>query len=231
MKKFIYVYKMFLFISLIFSCSEDDTELQPQTVDKIETTLTTSKTTYQNANSGDWISITKEEFGDLSSNLLKVSKIGLEENLYPSNSEGLSGISNNSGATYSNETTATIPINSYVFAIRFYVGTGIFAQSKDNIIKVSDTNISEGYVNLGNLLPESTPVDREVFYVLKENTIITKSIGYIAINMRSANGLSIIQNDSYLTHRGFDDTVDLPFKIEGVQVVLQGLSTTEKQWN
>jgi hypothetical protein len=220
------------FIFLFISCSEDDVSTQTsQTIDKIASTLTSSKTAYQNARAGDWIPITKEEYNLLATRLNNVSKIGIDENIYPTNSLGISAISNNSGATFSNETSAIIPKDSYVFAVRFYVGTGIFAKSKDTKIKLSDTSLTDGYIDLGNLLPESTPVDREVFYVLKGNTTPTKNMGYLAINMRPPNGLSIVQNPSYISYRGLDDANTLPFKIEGLQVIFQGLSTTQKQWN
>jgi len=222
----------FLCLVMLFfiSCSSED-DSNAQFIDKLELTLSTSKSVYQNANTGDWIPITQAEYDLLMTNLNNVSKIGIDENLYPNNSLGISSISNNSGSTFSNETAATIPKNSYVFAIRFYVGTGIFARSKDNKIKISDTSITEEYIDLGNLLPESTPIDREVFYILKGNTFETKIIGYLAINMRGPNGLSIVQDPSYISHRGLDDANTLPFESEGFQVIFQGLSTTEKQWN
>ena len=203
-------------------------------VDAIEELLSTSKDAYVSASSADWIEVTKDEFEALEKQLEEVSHSGTspEDYDFDMNSTGFSlGNSDTTGRTVANISDATLPEGSYLFGIRFYVGTGIFGVCESNKVKLSETNVSVGYVDIGNPLPEKTSAEREVFFILKGNFSATMNSGYLALYYAPKNGGTLKDSSIESVHFQTGDISD--FAVNALQdftIAYQGLSTTKLQW-
>ncbi len=202
-------------------------------IDAIEGLLSTSKDAYVSASNGDWIEVTKDEFETLESQLQEVTHSGTTPADYDfiNTSTGISmGTGDSAGFTLANVSDATLPVGSYLFGIRFFVGTGIFGVCENNKVKLSETNASEGYVDIGNPFPEKTSIEREVFFVLKGNFSATTNIAHLALYFGPANGATRKDSSgfSHLQSGDITDFVNVP--TEGSTYAYQGLSTTKLQW-
>jgi len=201
--------------------------------DAIEMVLSTSKNAYIAASAGDWIEVTKEEFESLETQIEAISYSGMneEEFVFENFTTGIS-LGNNTtlGYTIANSTNATLSEGSYLFAIRFLVGTGIFGISEGNKVKLSETSVTEGYVTIGNALPEKTSEEREVFFVLKKNLIPTVNEGYLALFIAPTNGSARgnFGGSSYFQTGEITEFTRDP--LEMITQAYQGLSTTKLQW-
>lgn len=203
-------------------------------VDAIEALLTTSKDVYVSASSGDWIEVTKDEFEALENQLEEISHSGISQGDYDfdiNTAVGISGGSNDTrGRTVANVSDATLPIGSYLFGIRFYVGTGIFGVCEGNKIKLSETSASEGYIDIGNPLPEKTSTEREVFFILKGNLTATINNGYLAFYYAPKNGGGFKESNEFHYRSLNDATGFFGDPRQGLTYAYQGLSTTKLQW-
>lgn len=199
------------------SCSKDD-EPTPIT---IESTLTTSKQAYQNASDGNWVEVTKEEYGNLATTLNDVSKIATEDTDYLTDDSKIS--SNNPSFTLANGNGVDIPANSYVFAFRFYSKSDNHEGSK---VKISSTDIKSGYSDLGGTLPTVDKGDH--FFVLKGNNTKIDNKGYLAIFFNSSIGFNP-NSKRIVFSRGDNNTLTSDYSNNST-FLYQGLSTTKKQW-
>lgn len=203
-------------------------------VDAIEGLLTTSKDVYESASSGDWIEVTKDEFEALENQLEEITHSGTapEDYDFINTSTGISlGANDTIGYTLANVSDVTLPAGSYLFGIRFFVGTGIFGVCEGNKIKLSETNASEGYDDIGNPFPEKTSTEREVFFVLKGNFSATTNIAHLALYFGPANG-GTRKDSSGFSHLQSGDITDfVNVAVEGSTYAYQGLSTTKLQWD
>jgi len=214
---------------LLISCnSEDDSGTPlPQTTDKIELTLTSSKATYQNASTSDWIPITDVEYNLLANVLNSVSKIGTTDTQYNDVNNIIPVGSGNGGITMVNDNQVTMPINSYFFAFRYNVTEDNVSSTK---VKISNTNATDGYNDLGNILPSHN--NGENYFVLKGNNSPTTDAGHLAVFCLEKMGYKVTSNptDYFFS---FDDSNTLETKgiTQNAIILFQGLSTTEKQWD
>ena len=202
-------------------------------VDAIEMLLTTSKDAYTSASPGDWVEITSSEFELLESELEEVKYSGTPVDEYSFTlPTGVSlGSNDSTGFTIANITDATITPGSYIFAIRFISGTGIFEVTEGNRIKVSETSVAEDYITIGNPLPEKTSSEREVFFVLKGNTTATTTTGHLALYMGPANGVGRKDSSRFFHFGAGDLSMFSADPMEGATYAYQGLSTTKIQWD
>jgi hypothetical protein len=202
--------------------------------DAIESILTTSKDSYANASQGDWIEITAEEFEALENQIKEVSYGGTtaEEFIFDDGSTGISrGNDDTAGYTLTNITDATLEEGSYLFAVRFLVGTGTFGVSKGNKVKLSEISVTQGYESIGNPLPERASLEKEVYYVLKGNFTNTSGTAYLAMYFAPKNGASLRDSSGSGYFDGGDLTEFTVAPIEGTTFAYQGLSTTKLQWD
>ncbi|WP_299125852.1 hypothetical protein [uncultured Winogradskyella sp.] len=212
------------------SCSSDDSSSNPsqQTTDKIELSLTTSKSAYQNANVGSWVKITGPEYNLLEITLDNVSKSGTTDEQYSFNSNIIPVGSGDDGITMANNNGATIPNNGYVFAFRYNV-------TEDNVdsakVKISSTNPQDEYSNLGSTLPMHD--SGENYFVLKRNNTPTTNSGFLAIFCPKKIGYKELAstNTIYYFSQSDASTLGTTGATDTAVILYQGLSTTEKQWD
>lgn len=201
-------------------------------VDAIEALLTTSKETYTNAASGDWIEITKDEFETLETNIEAISYSGLAGDLYPEevSSHGAFNPSSGTGVTVANQTDAVMPAGSYLFAFRSHIGSGIFTKTEANKLKISEESNSQGFVDIGLPLPQQQELVQEVFFVLKGNLIPTENPAYLALFIKGGNGIGLNKIDDAVYWLDSNDSSNLRREGMGNRYAYQGLSTTKLQW-
>lgn len=209
------------FVALLtFSCSKDD---GPAPI-TIESTLTTSKQAYQNANDGEWVAITELEYKKLVSDLDNISKVGNSDEMYTSDDTPSSTGGN--PYTFVNDNGATIPKNSYLFAVKFYSTNENASGTK---VKVSSTSITEGYNDLGNVLPNHGK--GHLHFVLKGSNNPTTNTGYMAM-YENGSVIGLGNNDSSKYYEKSGDVLN--FTNTNVKTkmyyMFQGLSATKKQW-
>ncbi len=202
-------------------------------VDVIESLLTTSKDAYLAAEQGDWIEITAEEFESLEEEMEDVSYSGTSKEDYSfPNPIGISlGNSDMLGFSLTNVNDATMEEGSYLFAIRFFAGSGVFEVTEGNKVRISETSFAEGYTAVGNPLPEKTSADREAFFVLKFNFSPTTTTGHLSMYYAPRNGATR-KDSSGSTHfqsGEVEEYVNDPN--DGATYAYQGLSTTTVQWD
>lgn len=219
MKKFNLLVIAFVAL-LTFSCSKDE-EPAPITV---ESTLTTSKELYKNASDGDWVKVTETEYKELVDKLEEVSKVGNSDEMY--NSDDTPSSTGSNPYSFVNDNGATIPKDSYLFAVKFYSTNENASGTK---VKVSSTSITEGYSDLGKTLPNHGK--GHLHFVLKGSNNQTTNTGYMAMYENgSVIGLGNNDNSKYYEKSGdvlnFTDTSSN----SGYYYMFQGLSTTKKQW-
>lgn len=195
-------------------------------LDDLASILSTSLADYTAAANGDWVVITEVEYNNLATMLNEVSKIGCTDLAYDDSTT----ISNSGTSAWiaSNVTTANIPNNSYVYAFKYYANS--VTNSNTSKIKVSSTNISDGYSDLGSVLPTHSGTSTDIHFVLKGNSTLT-STGYIAFykGLNVNMGLKAITgNQSYYWASG-DSNSGLS-QFNDYKILYQGLSTTQKQW-
>ncbi|MGI9549800.1 MAG: hypothetical protein ACR2MT_01270 [Aurantibacter sp.] len=202
-------------------------------VDAIEAILTTSKTAYSTASQGAWVEVSISEFEALGNELEEVGYSGttIDEYIFDDGSIGTSlGNNDTMGFTLANVSDATLEEGSYLFGLRFFVGTGVFGVCEGNKVKLSETSSSVGYTDIGNPLPEKISTEREVFFVLKGNVTATTNTGHLGLYFAPTNGATI-KESSGLTHfEGGDRSEFVIEPNQGWTYAYQGLSTTKLQW-
>lgn len=194
-------------------------------LDSIADFLTTSEVAYAAAADGDWVMVTEVEYNSLAGNLNEVSKIGSSDVEY--NDASPIATSNPSSWVASNVTTANIPNNSYVYAFKYHA-----VNVTDNItskVKLS-SSISDGYSDLGGVLPTHSGTSVDVHFVLKGSNVITPA-GYIAFykGQNVILGLKNITGNQSYYWVGGDVNSGLSIQTD-YKILYQGLSTTQKQW-
>ena len=195
-------------------------------IDDIAHWLKASKAAYQEANSGNWVLITEDEYIELGLRMSGISRTGTTDILYEQ------GFNADDYQTYSDITVSndlsTIPENSYVFAFKYLA---LADEIDGNKVKVSKGQVTEGYANLGNSLPIHNQGQK--YFVLKgAQQSTTNSRGFLGIY--SQNGVSYDTLGKALgTHyfgEGDTNTLEAANLVQGV-CIYQGLSTSIKQWN
>jgi hypothetical protein len=205
---------------------EWDLQVVIRNIDDVEYWLSDSKTAYQLENSGNWVLITEAEYEQLATQLNSISKSGTTDLLYAqgSNSELFETYA---GFTISND-LSSIPENSYVFAFKYLaLGDAV----NENQVKVSDGIVTEGYIDLGNMLPVHN--QGQQYFVLKgARQSTTTSRGFLGIYAQ--NGVSYdSQGNAAGTHLfGAGDLIELSAtNVLDRVCIYQGLSTPVQQWD
>ena len=177
------VYTLFTAVILLTTACKND-EPAPSKAEQlnisISNSLSTSKSTFQNANKGEWIAITSEEYYALTTDISNVSRSGMPEPNFSLN---------NVTGYWSGYPTLTALIGSDVNKVR--AGSFVFAfkyiRYESNTasgarVKLSETSETDGYENLGDALPDATGDNSSIhYYVLKveDGTATTSSNSYV----------------------------------------------------
>lgn len=218
-----------LFSFIISSCSsEDDGNSTPQQPnDKVELTLTTSKSAYQNANVGSWVKITELEYNLLELTIDNVTKVGTYDEQYDFNGDILPVSASSNGITMANNNGASMPTNSYIFAFKYNVTEDDVDSAK---VKISNTNPQDEYANLGSTLPMHDSGDN--YFVLKRNNTPTTNSGFLAIYSPKKIGYKELANNTvYYFSQSDTSNLETTGGTNTAIILYQGLSTTVKQWD
>lgn len=195
-------------------------------IDDIAYILTDSKADYEAANAGDWVPITSNEYLSLFVQISETSKSGTTDELFEA------GVSVGVFTAYYDFTIANdaapIPDDSYVFAFKYWSDEN---EAQGNKVKVSSTSLTDGYSDLGGILPAGGRGEHN--FVLKGGDSPTDGSGYLG--MYSNAGLSYdvrgfaIGNHYFV--EGDQATIGANFNVVQTICLYQGLSTPIKQWD
>lgn len=190
-------------------------------IDDILFFLSTSKQDYIDASVGDWILVTENEYNTLANSLNEVTKVATSDEDYDINITNITGAN---GWTVSNYNGEDVPNGSYVFAFKYDSRSNSVT---DNVVKLSTTSISDGYFDLGGILPEHH--SGENYFVLKGNSIQTENVGYLGFY--SSRGVVYKASSTKIRYNNGGNTNTLAESPNNYIVEYQGLSTTQKQWD
>ncbi|WP_299125854.1 hypothetical protein [uncultured Winogradskyella sp.] len=209
-------------VSTINEYVESTITINLNDIDDIEFHLTESKQAYKDADAGNWILITENEFNTLVTELNEIRKVATSDVQYNANSTTYGA---NSPSTWANNNGLTIPENSYVFAIKY---NAFEDNNSSTRIKQSISDIAGDYENVGSTLPNHN--SGENYFVLKGNTLETSNIGFLSIYSPNKIGFKVNPESIYACEPGevsFFYNIDLTSSL----IMYQGLSTTQKQWD
>ncbi|WP_298758050.1 cadherin repeat domain-containing protein [uncultured Psychroserpens sp.] len=191
-------------------------------IDDIAAFLNNSRTAYDNAADGQWISITESEYNDLANYLAQVTKSGATDNHFSSTAN----IEQNSGnSLLANRNGDTMPEGSYIFAFKHYSWANNVSGSK---VKLSQGDEFGTYESIGTSLPEHNAEYNH--FVIKGNATATSTEAHLAIFANNSIGYKSISGTTYGWGDGGDTNMITNGNINAV-FLYQGLSTTMKQWD
>jgi titin len=223
--------------------------------DRIISTLTTSLSAYNAANTDDWVAITVTEYNNLNTNVTSTTKVGIDDS-YLSTATG-SGLTNTNTALVANSATAkslAIPANNYLYAFAVKLTS---SQAGIDMSVFTNTNSAavDGFNRVGSLLPTiSSP---GISYFVRKspsatngpsgllgffsgtkmdypNPSFTGSGGYISFKTLQGTGLTPIPAMRYLLGTGTPPPANstLAGNLGGYGAFcIQGLATGTLQWN
>ncbi|MEP3837537.1 MAG: cadherin repeat domain-containing protein [Algibacter sp.] len=188
-------------------------------LDDIASFLSTSETNYLAAADGEWVIIEEAEYNALANNLNDITKVATSDDDY--NAYESSNLNAPTSFTAANNNGLNMPSSSYVFAFK----TNNHAVSSTNKVKQSSTSVSDGFIDLGSVLPANI-VGTNCF-VLKGSNNPTTDVGYLGIYANKSISFKNVAERHVAT--GPEDVNTLPNSANQI-VLYQGLSTTQKQW-
>ena len=190
-------------------------------VDDILSFLNTSRQSYIDAEIGDWIVITENEYNNLDTKLLNVSKSGAsDEEINTDTSIGDLG----GDLTIINDNDQTLPNGSYLFSFKYYSWDNNAASSR---IKIAEDSVMGPYTDVGSILPEHNSGYN--YFVIKGADNPTQSEAFLSIYTSLFLGFKSIPSSIVIYGSGNSDS--LPNAAAGFLILYQGLSTTTKQWD
>jgi hypothetical protein len=190
-----------------------------QDADDLLTLLTTSREAYRNETTG-WIEVTAAEYFLLEERMQNVFIAGVSEELYQT---GGTVFQTAGDLTVTNDINVPMQPNTYFFAFRYYA---IADNSNQVRPKVSENTVTSGYIGRGPL-PEHDSGDR--FFVKKGDNQRVSNTSYLGLY--SPNSMGWLSNTQSEMYYRFGNGSTLTNGVGGVQVLIQGLTTTEKQWD
>lgn len=190
-------------------------------IDDILHFLSSSKQSYMDATAGDWILVTENEYITLANSLNEVTKVATSDEDYIANITNITGAN---GWTVASNNGEIVPNSSYIFAFKYDSRSN---DVTDNVVKLSTTSISEGYFDLGGILPQHN--SGENYFVLKGNNTQTENTGYLGFY--SSKGVVYKASSTKIRYNNSGNTNTLTQSPNNYIVEYQGLSTTQKQWD
>lgn len=190
-------------------------------IDDIAYYLTTSKIAYTNAANDNWVKITESEYNSLAAQLLEVNKVATSDSEY--------GI--NTGPTessvdwsFANDNGHTIPVDNYLFAIKYHATT---INNEGCNVMYATNSITGPYTTLGGDLPNHD--DGEQYFVLTGSETKSTSISYLAFHAMGRMKAIFLSGSSYYAYPGLATNITL--SDQDYVWLYQGLSTDIKQWD
>lgn len=183
--------------------------------------LSASKQSYMDASTGDWILVTENEYNTLANSLNEISKVATSDEDYNINITNITGAND---YTVTNHNGETVPNGSYVFAFKYDSRSN---DVTDNVVKISTTSISEGYTDLGGVLPSHNM--GENYFILKGSNSQIDDVGYLGFY--SSLGVVYKASPTKIRYNSSGNTNSLTESPNNYIVEYQGLSTTQKQWD
>ncbi|WP_299226584.1 hypothetical protein [uncultured Psychroserpens sp.] len=218
--------------------TESTISIKLNNIDDIAFYLTDSKDNYVNAEAGQWIEITEEEYNFLATKLHLVTKSGLDDFQFDIFAFGSGGITPSYlGITVANDNGHTLPHGSYCFAFKYIPVDTAFETHSETRVKLSTNSVNSTYNNLGSVLPshgggEDFFFDNPYTFVLKGNTIPINNTGYLAMYAKTFIGYKTVEGTTnYYTNFGDVSDLSTHGTIASRVFMYQGLSTTQKQWD
>lgn len=194
-------------------------------LDDIVFFLEASRQSYLEADYGDWILITEQEYNLLAERITGVVKSGTNDAEYALESTTFFELLN---ITFGNYNAHNIPENHRLFAFKYYATE---ENTEEVYIKISLTDVSPAYVSLPTVLPPHGKGDQ--FFVLKGGS--DPAIRELRLGMYSPKGgLVVVEpelDSEVLISRGNVGILDeFPPTLNAV-AKYQGLSTDIVQWD
>ena len=224
--------------------------------DLIVASLTTTLSTYDSANAGDWVSITASEWAVLKSNISGTVLAGASDTMMTTTTNlgsGLTGSASSGIITNAVEAPRStgIPANSYIYA--FSVRFGSSSGTSFGVFANTNTSSNTGYNQLGNLIPAM--IAGTNYFVLKgvsgTNGATAGLLGFFTGTKLDYPNGSFPGSAAYVRFIGDNNTANPPIRwhffndssIPDSSTVLEGslnnygtfciqaLTTATKQWN
>ena len=190
--------------------------------DDLQTLLTTSRTAYEN-DSG-WVEVTEEEYNVLAARIAGVSKVGVSD----ADFDAPVTIFQTAGdIVVKNDIDIPMPFGSYLFAFKYYSTNGTNGNSEGQVRpKVSESLPTSGYIGRGPLPPHGAGFR---YFVKGESVATSASNSYLAIYSPYSMGWKENFNSEMFFR--FGNGSDLINGVNNVQILIQGLVTSQKQWD
>ncbi len=197
--------------------------------DDIAFALTDSQQDYTDAQAGDWVEITEDEYERLNQVLIAITKAGFFEE-GPTISPSPNGVYTLANLDQSPQNRNTMPNNSLVFAFKYYAIDNPLNSDRHRVKQSSLTN-STGFENIGNPLPPHQRVNGAACFVLKGGEdLITSNEGFLGFQKSSGSVMGIAIHPGVLLF-GLGEVSELNMESNGDLALYEGLSTTIKQWD
>lgn len=190
--------------------------------DDLQTLLTTSRAVYE-ATTG-WIEVTEDEYNVLAARISGVSKVGVSDADFNAPVEVLQTAGD---IMVKNDIDIPMPFGSYLFAFKYYSTNGSNGNSDGQVRpKVSESTLTSGYVGRGPLPPHGNGYR----YFVKAETIATSaSNSHLAIYSPYSMGWKENFNSEMFFR--FGNGSDFTNGVNNVQILIQGLVTSQRQWD
>ncbi|MFC4633338.1 cadherin repeat domain-containing protein [Dokdonia ponticola] len=197
--------------------------------DDIAFVLTNSQQNYMDAQAGDWIEITADEYERLNQVLIDVLKAGFFEDVTTINPSS-NGVFTMANLDESTRNMNIMPNNSLVFAFRYYAVDNQLNSDRHRVKQSSLAN-SIGFENIGNPLPPHQRENGAACFVLKgSEALITSEQGFLGFQKSSGSTMGIaITSGVMLFAQG--EASEFNMESNGNLALYEGLSTTIKQWD
>ncbi|NAS13161.1 cadherin repeat domain-containing protein [Poritiphilus flavus] len=193
--------------------------------------LSASKQTYLEADAGNWIEITQEEYDALEAGLNKVSFVGPGRSSYAFSSTLNYSYTAAGFTSVRHEERHQVVNNGYIFAFKYMNGTG-FGWIPGHQVKQADGNPLNPLTDLGNPLPFHRLGDVS-YFVLKGNNTPASTSGPGYIGFYSTAPVAYWDGTGAYMGEGNLSQINPPDNSQEVRFNLQyeALISTQKQWD
>lgn len=190
--------------------------------DDLLTLLTTSQAAYE-AEVNGWFEVTEEEYNTLAARMAGVMKVCISDSDFNS-SETTEVTAGN--VTWANSVDVTFPTGSYLFAFKYVSPFGTDGNSDGQVRPKIGTLPASGYLGQGPL-PAHGPGDR--YFVARESVATNSTASHLGVYSPYSVGWK--ENLDNVAYYRFGNGNSLSNSINDVQILMQGLTTTQKQWD
>ena len=200
-------------------------------IDDIRAFLTDdSRTAYDNADDGEWIVVTENEYNNIANNLADVNRRGNSEFVFDLSGTDIFITGPDFTLTVedvpnADTNTPNLTAGEYLYAFKYFTTANNFGGTN---VKLSETSNQEGFAIIGTNLPGHNIGFN--YFVLKGNNAPTANVGYLGIYETSSIGYRIIPGSSFFFENGDSSFISNP-GAPNRAYLFQGLTTSIKQWD